>query len=177
MKALVAKNGQKLASELYKTPCPIVGATMGQHIRHSLDHMEPVVNLCRQEPTNNGELHYDIRERGGTDEYDWDAACARIQNLDALVLHLLQTVDEKQETNGFANEPVHAFFFLAGQDSAEFELSSTLARELGFSVHHAIHHMAMVKIIALNQGGLDRSDLPSDFGRAPSTVQFDLQQQ
>jgi hypothetical protein len=46
-------------------------------------------------------------------------------------------------------------------------------RELGFAVHHAIHHLAMVKIIAQNTLQLSTKDLPIDFGKAPSTVVFE----
>jgi hypothetical protein len=43
---------------------------------------------------------------------------------------------------------------------------------LGFAAHHAIHHMAMVKIIAIQTLGVKEIDLPADFGMAPSTVNY-----
>jgi hypothetical protein len=56
---------------------------------------------------------------------------------------------------------------------AEMDLSSTIGRELGFAAHHAIHHLAMVKIIAIHTLGLDENELPNGFGMAPSTVRFE----
>jgi hypothetical protein len=57
------------------------------------------------------------------------------------------------------------------------ELLTTAHRSLllliGFAAHHAIHHMAMIRLIATNHAGLEDSDLPADFGRAPSTVVHD----
>lgn len=45
---------------------------------------------------------------------------------------------------------------------------STLARELAFATHHAIHHHAIIKMIATS---IDYK-LPSEFGVAPSTQNF-----
>ena len=41
--------------------------------------------------------------------------------------------------------------------------------------HHAVHHLAMARIIATSPeaGGLSASDLPEGFGRAPSTLRHD----
>jgi predicted Fe-Mo cluster-binding NifX family protein len=44
---------------------------------------------------------------------------------------------------------------------------------MGFAAHHAIHHMAMVKIIATQTVGLSKEELSPDFGRAPSTIVYD----
>ena len=63
---------------------------------------------------------------------------------------------------------------LSGDSNEEFVLPSTRSRELVFAAHHAIHHMAIIRIIALGTvGGLSIDDLPVDFGRAPSTVQYE----
>jgi hypothetical protein len=45
-------------------------------------------------------------------------------------------------------------------------LGSTLARELAFASHHAIHHHAMMKAIAQEHG----QAAESGFGVAPSTL-------
>jgi hypothetical protein len=69
-------------------------------------------------------------------------------------------------------DKVNAFFMLSG-DPMEFQLTSTIQRELGFAVHHAIHHMAMVKIIFHETLQLPPELLPLDFGKAPSTIVYD----
>ena len=68
---------------------------------------------------------------------------------------------------------------LSGDSPDEYALTSTVSRELGFAAHHAIHHMAMVRIMATCEhvGQLTDQDLPPDFGRAPSTVNFDHTQE
>jgi hypothetical protein len=45
---------------------------------------------------------------------------------------------------------------------------------MGFAAHHAIHHMALVKIIAKHTLGVSSDALSPDFGRASnSTVVHD----
>jgi hypothetical protein len=71
------------------------------------------------------------------------------------------------------SRPIAAYFNLSADTNDEIRLLSTIGRELGFAAHHAIHHMAMVKIIATKTLGYDENDLPHGFGRAPSTLLFD----
>ncbi|CAJ1934405.1 unnamed protein product [Cylindrotheca closterium] len=161
--------GAGQSKQLYQQVCPIVGASIGQHIRHSMDHMELAIRMAGEYPNiNNDEFHYDLRTRGGNDENDIDAAFHRIDSLSDFLL-------EEKENEGSAlveSRPVDAFFMLTG-DPTEFKVSTTTERELAFSVHHAIHHMAMVKIIAVQSLEIGNDDLPPDFGRAPSTVAHD----
>ncbi|KAL3940652.1 MAG: hypothetical protein SGBAC_004859 [Bacillariaceae sp.] len=157
------------SKELFQQVCPIVGASVGQHIRHSMDHMELAIRTAGEYPNiNNDNLHYDLRTRGGNDENDIDAAFQRIDSLSDFLLEEKETED----SGLMENRPVQAFFMLTG-DPTEFKVSSTTERELAFAAHHAIHHMAMVKIIAVQSLGIETNDLPSDFGRAPSTVVHD----
>jgi len=153
--------GNNEANYLFSQMCPIVNASVGQHIRHSMDHIDLASRLVVEDEMN--ELHYDLRERGGNDEENIDAALGRIERI-------RQRLTNKND--GIINRPVQAFFMLSA-DPTEFHLPSTLSRELGFATHHAIHHMAMVKIIALETLKIPTEDLPSDFGRAPSTVVHD----
>jgi hypothetical protein len=166
MEALLRHHGPAIAHSIYQTTCPIVKASIGQHIRHSMDHMEHAVRAALY-PQH--ELHYDRRERGGADENHWDAAYDRLRKIASLIDDLGSTASD-----AVTEHPVGAMFMLSGDADTEFRLHSTVARELGFAAHHAIHHLAMVKIIAINEvGKLKESDLPPDFGRAPSTVNFD----
>ncbi|KAL3919196.1 MAG: hypothetical protein SGARI_007267 [Bacillariaceae sp.] len=158
--------GHQGAKDRYAEVCNIVGATMGQHVRHSMDHVELAANMavdCMNPLLDSNkpkEIHYDLRERGGSDEHDMDAAEERI---------LRQEVDSAVTPHP---DNVDVFFMLSG-DPMEFRLQSTIERELGFAVHHAIHHMAMVKIVALQTLQLPPDLLPLDFGKAPSTIVHD----
>ena len=55
---------------------------------------------------------------------------------------------------------------MVSAEGAEASLGSTLARELAFAVHHAVHHNAMIASIAGELG----IACPAGFGKAPSTA-------
>lgn len=188
--ALVTKHGAEQAKAVFQTSCPIVQgklcspthrsvlqilsltnpitlqATIGQHVRHSMDHLERAAFSG-----TDTEIHYDLRVRGGSDEHDMDAAVDRIRKVQAQLEQLAAT--QSADGSDPTTRVVNACFMLSGDSEKEFKLKSTFARELGFAAHHALHHLAMVRVIALQTGGLLSTDLPSDFGRAPSTVNHD----
>jgi len=166
MKVLVSRHNPERAHQLYQTVCPVVKATMGQHMRHSMDHIEYAVNADQK-------IHYDLRERDTPDEWDWALMEARIQKIQ----RQLEELSASSNKEGTVSKQVDACFMLSGDSDQEFVIPSLFGRELAFAAHHAIHHMALIKIIALGEvGGLDDADLPLDFGRAPSTVNFDRKQ-
>jgi hypothetical protein len=170
--------GTDVAKVQYAKKCDVVQASIGQHVRHSMDHMELAANMAIQCATSLSttrgpklEIHYDLRERGGSDEKDMDVAEDRIRRVELLLKNEAIRQQSEDETQHRPDE-VYAFFMLSG-DPMEFQLPSTIERELGFATHHAIHHMAMVKIIAQETLKLPPELLPVDFGKAPSTIVFD----
>ena len=171
---LVGRYGASSAALQFTKVCPLVGASCGQHYRHSMDHIELAALLASSLDSHNvpsqsqeRELHYDLRVRGGTLEKDLGMSRQRIVDV-VDVFNSLQASDDSVTTN-----PLTAYFNLSADSDAEIGLPSTVGRELGFCTHHAIHHLALVKIIALQTLGLDEGDLPHGFGRAPSTLLFD----
>jgi hypothetical protein len=168
IEALVTKFGAEEAKIVYKATCPIVQASIGQHVRHSMDHLERAAHAATN--AEEREIHYDVRVRGGDDEYDMDAAASRILRIEAQLEEAAST-----PTYICVSHPIQACFMLSDDSELEYKLPSTVARELGFAAHHAIHHLAMVRIIATNTVGLSDLELPQDFGRAPSTVNYDHQ--
>jgi hypothetical protein len=108
--------------------------------------------------------------RGGTLEKDMVESRKRIVG----VMGIFQTLQCTNQTEDLVLTPVHSYFNLTA-DTEEMGLPSTIGRELGFVAHHSIHHLAMVKIIAVKTLGLEESELPEGFGRAPSTIIFDGQ--
>ncbi|KAL7549349.1 hypothetical protein ACHAWF_012622 [Thalassiosira exigua] len=173
---LVARHGVE-ASDKFAAICPLVGASVGQHYRHSMDHVELAALVASSSGNHDassrrGELHYDLRVRGGTLEKDLDLSRRRLVDV-ADVFRSLRTKDEAATLSS----PIAAFFHLSADDpDAEIGLPSTVGRELGFAAHHAIHHMAMVKIIAVRTLGFEEGELPPGFGRAPSTLISDRKQ-
>jgi hypothetical protein len=131
------------------------GGTCGKHVRHILDHYSAIfVGVDTGEP-----IMYDRRERHVAMETSRSAAVATIADLRGRLA---------PKNCPKLNEPVSVQVMLSG-DGTEVELASTLARELAFATHHAIHHHAMLKAIAQEFG----VDVGSEFGKAPSTINFE----
>ena len=179
---LVGKHGASQASDAFQKICPIVGASIGQHYRHSMDHVELaalVASSAQDSSTQQqqiGDLHYDLRVRGGTLEKDLVESRKRLCDVTDVFRSLNTTIVD--EDGGIPTPtPVTAYFNLVADDDAEIGLPSTVERELGFCAHHAIHHLAMVRIICVQTVGLSEHELPDGFGRAPSTILFDKKQE
>mmetsp|Transcript_2850 Transcript_2850/g.3269 ORF Transcript_2850/g.3269 Transcript_2850/m.3269 type:complete len:94 (+) Transcript_2850:1-282(+) len=85
--------------------------------------------------------------------------------------------EETAQEHLVTSEMINASFMLSSDNGEEFNLQSSIGRELGFVAHHAIHHLAMVRIIAINTLGLDENELPPNFGKAPSTVNFEIEKE
>mmetsp|Transcript_7175 Transcript_7175/g.11732 ORF Transcript_7175/g.11732 Transcript_7175/m.11732 type:complete len:203 (-) Transcript_7175:29-637(-) len=180
---LVSKRGASQASDAFQKTCPIVGASIGQHYRHSMDHVELAAlvassakDISMHQHQQLGELHYDLRVRGGTLEKDLVESRKRLCDVTDVFRSLNTTIGDG-DNRIEAQTPVTAYFNLAADDDKEIGLPSTVERELGFCAHHAIHHLAMVRIICLHTVGLSEDELPDGFGRAPSTIIFDKKQE
>ncbi len=144
----------ELAREGYTAPCAaMMNGTIGAHLRHNLDHFGAAINAA----DDDSPIDYDHRARGTPVETDPDAAIAVIDELRARLSAL--------RTTGRNDRPVAVRMMLTvGGDEAQ--LRSTLARELAFAAHHALHHHAMMAAIAFAHG----MSVPQGFGKAPSTL-------
>lgn len=176
----------------YTRVCPLVKGSIGQHVRHSLDHFDKLLDrvpipgdersaACAEQAAAEAKesadtpattdkdnvVAYDKRVRGSRVELDivtgFEAVTACSERMARLALH----ADE------LLPAPATVEFSLSsdGKTCAAFE--STVARELWFVAHHSIHHQAMIKLIAeCHPSDELRNTLPKDFGLAPSTAAF-----
>lgn len=133
----------------------IRGGTVGKHIRHTLDHFAAIVRSL----ADGSVVDYDHRERGVPQETSRAAARTHVDSLRGAICSLGPNELSKA---------VRIRIMLSGKGD-QAELDSTVARELAFATHHAIHHHAMLKTIAAEFGILT----DGDFGKAPSTVNFE----
>jgi hypothetical protein len=137
----------------YAAPSRVLaGGTVGKHVRHCLDHFRAAVD----DGLAGRHIDYDHRERDVPMETVREAALEAIR---ALGLRLGELTDADLACK------VSIRVMLAA-DGAEAVLASTLARELAFASHHAVHHHAMIKAIAA-EFGFQPGD---EFGKAPSTL-------
>lgn len=145
----------ELPTEVYRaTLDTAVSGTIGEHIRHCLDHVSALLSAGPSET-----LSYDHRQRGTTIETEPSAALQQILRLKAaLVRWPMRSLDE----------PILVSSMIApgGESVVGW---STLARELAFVMSHTIHHQAMIAVL-LTLYGLA---VPDRFGHSPSTPRRD----
>jgi hypothetical protein len=147
---------RSLSSENYTRRVPLVfNASIGGHYRHCLDHF---TGLLLAPDTD--EVDYDRRRRD-----------LRVETLPEFALAL--TVDIRRALEQFPPET------LCSQVRARCEVSytsgnsavtaSTLAREVVYCIAHAIHHYALICVMAK----LLNVRVPEHFGVAPSTLAYE----
>jgi uncharacterized damage-inducible protein DinB len=131
-------------------PAERVSGSVGEHVRHLLDH---VAALVAADP--GVALSYDHRERGTAVEIDPAAALRQILRLQAA---LGRWAERPLDTPVRVTSRIDA----GGPPVVGW---STLGRELAFVVSHTIHHQAMIALLLAVQG----MATPERFGYAPST--------
>ena len=141
----------RASSDVYTAkPLPGVSGSVGQHVRHVLDHVTALVSASPF-----GSMTYDTRDRGTSVETDTAAALRAILRLKPLVAGL---------TDDVLDSPVLVTSLLERRGIPE-SARSTLRRELLFVIAHTIHHQALIgTLLAITGEGV-----PDAFGVAPST--------
>jgi uncharacterized damage-inducible protein DinB len=143
----------EISDESYTRKVAIAfNASVGGHYRHCLDHFNTLLEAAAA-----GDLNYDHRERGTLVENDRFAALNATRELlaayeklnpDFLTRHLNVTCKTSYSTSGSQVSP------------------STVGREVMYAVAHAVHHYALIGVMA----GIMEVRLPAGFGVAPSTL-------
>jgi uncharacterized damage-inducible protein DinB len=137
--------------ETIYTSRPIaVSGTIGEHVRHCLDHIAALVAAGPSQA-----MSYDRRQRGTAVERDPAEALQQIMRLQSSVDRWgVRTMDDPMCVTSLVTP--------AGESVTGW---STLGRELAFVNSHTIHHHALIAVL------LELSDVPvpDRLGLAPST--------
>ena len=143
----------QMSNETYTRKLPVAFSTsVGGHYRHCLDHFRSLLDSAEA-----GDLNYDHRERGTLIENDRFAALNATRELRR----------GYEELNaGLLFRPLNVTCKTSYATSGSQESPSTVGREIMYSVAHAVHHYALIGIMA----GLMGVVLPTGFGVAPSTI-------
>jgi len=145
---------ETLPEGVYERPCEtMMGACIGQHLRHSLDHVRAILD-----GREGGVIDYDHRERGVDIETRCDAAVGVVRSTVAE----LEALDDDACAQGVK---VRVMLTSSGETA---DLPTSVGRELAFAAHHQTHHHAMIATIARSHG----VEVPSGFGVAPSTLNY-----
>ena len=151
--ATLADHVSLLTAEDYCAAVPeLAGATIGQHVRHCIDHYVTLASGIAMR-----EFNYDDRARSGEVECDRDHAIETVSRLLDELRPALLTVECSTAVR------VRTASSRSGQVAWQ---QSSLGRELQFVVNHTVHHAAMVANSCRVRG------LPSsaEHGVAPSTL-------
>jgi hypothetical protein len=146
-----------ISDEAYTQKVPLAfNASIGGHYRHCLDHFRALL-----EATAEGDLNYDHRERGTLIEQDRFAA-----------LNATYELHERYERldSGYLFRPLAVTCKTSYNSSGSQVSPSTVGREIMYSVAHAVHHYALIGIMA----GIMKLPMPSGFGVAPSTLKHQV---
>lgn len=127
--------------------------TIGEQVRHCLDHLRAVVDGAMS-----GTIDYEARERGGVVETDPTAAKGALKRLSSRVAALRRADPDL---------PVRVVERVTPHDPA-VEIGSTLGRELAFVASHTTHHNALIAVLARDLG----RPAPERFGFAASTLAY-----
>ena len=137
----------------YTLPEPMaMNATIGGHLRHVLEHIEPILDT----PAG-GVLDYDTRPRDRDVEGSISGALIRID-------HLQNALGRRP--SGWASDLLRLRNRVAEGEDAIAVAKTSRTRELIYAVAHTAHHFALIRVMC-NLRGIS---LPESFGFAPSTM-------
>lgn len=148
-----------LSTESYTRRVPLAfNACIGGHYRHCLDHFTSLLRGLDADTVD-----YDHRERD-----------ARIESQPGFALALTGQMRAQLERlpPGVFNTQVRARCEVSYAHGDSPVTGSTFGRELVYAIAHAIHHYALISVMAR----LMDAKLPDHFGVAPSTVAHNAKQ-
>jgi len=140
-------------------------ASIGEHVRHALDHYSCLFNGLAQNL-----IEYDNRERRAEVEESRSIAKSRLRDTIEQLRALLDSTDHARTLQ---------VKLLTGdgktvqQSQATPGYGSSLARELAFLHSHTVHHNASVAVLLRLYGVGDL--VPRSLGIAPATTQYQEQ--
>lgn len=143
----------QLSEAQYQRQHPDVGSnSLGEHVRHLIEHYEVFL-------TSGAAVDYDRRERHPEPERSTATAQGRIDDLCERLEGLAHRGIDAHSSMRLCYHPDD------GSENVELGLSTSVARELAFVASHTLHHMALIRMLAVKM-----DVVPSeDFGVARAT--------
>ncbi|KDN49409.1 hypothetical protein RSAG8_02111, partial [Rhizoctonia solani AG-8 WAC10335] len=137
----------------------IQGSTIGKHLRHARDHYvllyKAVLEATSAKSQAPAALSYDIRIRDTPMETSIAAGLEAFR----------EVIEQLEDISKYTPEDLPVIL-TSDTGPCQQVLNTTFGRELWFVSLHAIHHWAMVRVIA----GEQDLKVDTDFGMAPSTI-------
>jgi len=131
-------------------------SSIGQHFRHILDMYRAVTPALSAAPSPAPIIDYDVRRRGAAVETERKSAIAELQDLKHALINRTAPLDLQVE--------VKTEVCIDSTRCAS--MRSTLARELAFISSHAVHHFALIQLLARLLG----ASVDKSVGLAPASA-------
>lgn len=148
-----------LSADTYTLRVPLAfNACIGGHYRHCLDHFTSLLRALDAD----------------TVDYDQRARDVRIESQPEFALALTRQMRAQLERLplGALDLPVRARCEVSYAQGDSPVTGSTFGREMVYAIAHAIHHYALISVMAR----LMDAKLPEHFGVAPSTLAHNAKQ-
>lgn len=137
---------------------PYVKSTIGQHFRHVVDMFRAVISESLP-------IDYDTRRRGASVETVRGIA---IEELLGVRIWMLDKITDMPNQTSYLNDNIFIQSEVAINETRSVEIPSNRLRELVFASSHAVHHYALISVVAKLQG----VSLDENLGVAPATATF-----
>lgn len=144
---------EQMTEEDFRKPSRALNATVGQHLRHTLEFF-----ICLEQGYDQGVVNYDKRIHNKAMENDRFIALHTIRQIQEFIHARLEDKALKLEVG-----------YLPDSDEC-VTISTNYLRELVYNIEHAVHHMAIMKIGIREVA--DYISMPADFGIAVSTIRY-----
>ena len=145
---------ESLSDHEYIQPLEVLNnATIGQHIRHTLEFF-----MCLQNGYSVGVVNYDKRDHDKAIESDRMVSLFKIEEIASFF-------DDSQLEKKLVLQLSYSM-----DDDTFCEIDSNFSRELAYNIEHGVHHMAIIKIGA--KALRPDIQLSPDFGVAVSTIRY-----
>lgn len=143
----------QLTEKQYQRQHPDLGSnSLGEHVRHLIEHYEAFLASHRA-------VDYDNRERHPEPQRSIAIADERLDDLCDQLAGLASDDSDGHAPMGLRYHPDD------GSSGTELELSTSVAREMAFVASHTLHHMALIRMLAVRMG----VEPATDFGVARAT--------
>lgn len=129
-------------------------SSIGAHMRHVLEFAQVLA-----EQAKSGYIDYEARSRNQVFEFNSDSAKLQYKKITEELVGIVNELGSDYavtvvESPGFGLDRV--------------EISSSLGREILFVIQHCVHHFALIKVLAAQDG----ISFSSSFGVTPATQDF-----
>lgn len=147
---------QNLGVDEYSQLLPLLSNnSIGKHYRHIIEFYQCLL-------TASASINYDKRERN-----------ADLENNNQLAANTLQHIMDSLQKITDIDAPLVYEADFASTGGQNVKVTSTIGRELAYNIEHAVHHMAIIKIVVREYFG--NVQIAENFGVAASTQRYQQQ--